>query len=488
MFGRLGKFPFVVVFLCAAAGVAAGDWRRIEDMHAYHYQHVAPLLTNGDVLITAGYGYSPPPFDEVFDADLERWFVGAKSPCSSGHGSTATVLKDGRVLVTCQIMAVGDDISAIVYDKTGKEWVPTPTMVLGNRIDHTATLLNDGRVLMAGGQDSPTGSRTAELFVPQTGTWFATDDMFVGRYGHTATLLQSGEVLVVGGTEISKLTETYDPTTGKWSPAWETAFLRDSCFEGRHTATLLRDGRVLVVGGCDERGEKVLTSEVFDPVTRTWSLSDAPLGGAAGHTTTLLPSGKIVLLGGGAGGWIYDPANGVVSSVEHAPGACLSWYAHTATLLHSGQILVAGGDLGPGRGCDPIGPDGDSQYTKESYLFDTGEPSWCKVCPGDGTCTTMIEGLSCDDGDTETTDDHCDGNGNCVAGPWDAGVDAGIDADGGVDAVFPEDGPDSALPDSAGSDGGGSADVRPDGAGASADAGPEVIIYAPGCGCAQVGM
>src|SRR5512140_26592 len=118
---------------------------------------------------------------------------------------------------------------------------------------HTATLLPDGRVLIAGGYDEPTTCLAgAELYDPATGSFTVTGSLANARASHTATLLPSGKVLVTGGISFGPAggppylasAELYDPATGTFAPTGAMATPRSG-----HTATLLQDGRVLIVGG-----------------------------------------------------------------------------------------------------------------------------------------------------------------------------------------------------------------------------------------------
>jgi WD40 repeat protein len=129
------------------------------------------------------------------------------------------------------------------------------------RCNHTATLLPNGKVLVAGGD--MTG--TAELYDPATGNWTATGAMSTARSHHAAVLLNNGKVLVVGGgrkTEwiASPETELYDPATGKWRL---TGALHTGSFFFT-TATLLPDGKVLIAGGHSPNGP-ISSTEIYDP-------------------------------------------------------------------------------------------------------------------------------------------------------------------------------------------------------------------------------
>ena len=126
------------------------------------------------------------------------------------------------------------------------QWSPTGSMASA-RLEHTATLLPSGLILVAGGTGSGGVSATTELYDPATGTWAPTGSLASARKLHTATLLPSGQVLVVGGdngTGPLASTELYDPATGTWAPTGPLASARLE-----HTATLLPSGKILVVGG-----------------------------------------------------------------------------------------------------------------------------------------------------------------------------------------------------------------------------------------------
>ncbi|MBZ4329465.1 kelch repeat-containing protein [Corallococcus sp. AS-1-12] len=218
-------------------------------------------------------------------------------------------------------------------------WDPTGPMGGGPRWGHTATLLQDGRVLIAGGsaQKRSFYLDTTELFDPATNTWSAGAPMNARRLFHSATLLLDGRVLVAGGEGLegvegfSNGAELYDPTTNTWTRTGSMAQGRS-----RQLATLLPDGKVLVAGGEDINGY-LTSSEVYDPATGTWS----PAGAMAEphfSTAPLLPTGKVLAVGV-TEAELYDPATRTWS-LAHPP---LAPVGSEPVVLFDGKVLVAGG-------------------------------------------------------------------------------------------------------------------------------------------------
>jgi hypothetical protein len=177
---------------------------------------------------------------------------------------TATALQDGRVLVVAG--ALNSPLSAEVYDPVTDVWTATPNMVSAREGNHTATRLPNGRVLVAGGGRGLTYLAAAEIYDPMAGTWTATGNMSRFRIGHSATLLNNGFVLVAGGSEGTypyagvASAELYNPATGTWAATGSMTYPR-CC----HTAALLASGQVLVAAG-SHLTNQIRTAELYDPV------------------------------------------------------------------------------------------------------------------------------------------------------------------------------------------------------------------------------
>jgi deoxycytidylate deaminase len=226
-------------------------------------------------------------------------------------------------------------------------------MTVGRQI-HTATLLTDGRVLVAGGvAHFDVTLASAELYDPKTGTFSPTGSLTTARGFHTATRLADGRVLFAGGNPhqwdfygpFFASAELYDPQTGTFSPTGSLATARNL-----HTATLLLDGRVLITGGNDTFDHAVASAEVYDPKTGTFSATGSMATARGFHTATLLADGRVLITGGGSAGWtpdhfvasaeIYDPKTGTFTATGPMTDARA---LHTATLLDDGRVLMTGG-------------------------------------------------------------------------------------------------------------------------------------------------
>lgn len=246
---------------------------------------------------------------------------------------TATLLANGKVLVAGGYDG-GPLNSAELYDPATGTWSSTGALNTG-RSGHIAILLPNGKVLVAGGFNR-TGFpisviSSAEIYDPATGTWSSTGALNTGRRSHTATLLPNGKVLATGGTNdpnILASAELYDPAAGTWSLTGNLKAPRVG-----HTATLLANGKVLVAGSSLD------SAELYDPVTGAWNSAGQLSKEHSFEPAILLPNGKVLVAGSGKEE-LYDPTTGMWSVTGHM-NTCRIDY--TATLLPNGQVLAAGG-------------------------------------------------------------------------------------------------------------------------------------------------
>ena len=421
---------------------ATETFTNIGEMPTVRYEHTATLLPNGKVLIAGGYddNLNGITSEELYDPSTDSFSSTSKmAPARYGH--TATLLKNGKVLITGGSDANDNVLSSSeIYDPATGIFTHIGNMTT-TRYGHTATLLSNDKVLIAGGwdgkeEDSLSG---AELYDPAAGTFKAIDDMTIPREYHTATLLPNGKVLILGGfnngsdafssaelfnfstgtfTAINSMvsisispesatvetggSQTFSATvTGStnnkvtWSvqegasggtitsEGFYTAPLKlgnyhivatsqadpnksatatiqvvvmfTDMLTARygHTATLLPDGKVLIVGGDSYYGD-VSSAEIYDPATGIFKATGSMREARENHTATLLSNDKVLIAGGWyneeedslSGAELYDPATGIFMTT----GSMLTArYGHTATLLPNGKVLIAGGYGGYGE-------------------------------------------------------------------------------------------------------------------------------------------
>ena len=375
---RIVWLGLLALLLATACGTSANSQpetprtyriRRLADSPVARTGHVAIALADGSALVMGGNSSDAintpdsssshrfEPMTETFVAGpmlalsaLDREFT-VPVPLRSG-----AFLLVGGGINSGTVIATHPAALSQRFDPVRAEFVRSGDLKRVRSGDAAATLLADGRVLMTGGgaADAP----FSETYDPATEQWTIGENLLVGRRGHTATLLADGRVLVAGGFVcctgngqlFTDAAEIYDPTTGRFQ-------LTGSLAQGRgfHRATRLADGRVLLSGGFAAAGaadfEALATSEIFDPVSEKFSSVGALEIPRVGHSTLLLPDGRVLAVGGTRGG---TQARSGVSATElfdartgkwtAGPVLDPAWVGVTATLLGNGKVLLFGGE------------------------------------------------------------------------------------------------------------------------------------------------
>ena len=314
-------------------------------MHRLHVFLIA-LATTGIVYETASYCHRSSVLANSSSAGSVRSASPMLEP-RSGH--TATLLQDGKVLIAGGMRRNQDFYtSAELFDPAAGKFQATGAMSVA-RVGHAAVLLRSGKVLIVGGWVGHGGTDSADLYDPATGTFTALSRMNAKRGRPTATLLASGDVLIAGGADHDTpggiaSAEIFRAATSKFEPVGPMHIARIS-----QTATLLNDGRVLIVGG---RGDTVTASaELYDPTSKQFVATGSLRTARYKHSAGRLPDGRVLIAGGSdERDWqgttnsaeIYDPRTGKFSPTSPMNDSRFK-LPEEAAQLASGQILVAGG-------------------------------------------------------------------------------------------------------------------------------------------------
>jgi Kelch motif protein/galactose oxidase-like protein len=360
---------------------SSGKWAATNSMSTARAYHAASLLASGQVLVSGGdhdYLSGAQGSTEIYNPANGTWSPAGRM-MTSRREHTSTTLADGSVLVSGGRYGndAGSNATAMAdrFDATSTTWSPVADLQVAPRAlaavagldSQSATLLPDGRVLIAGGEGNLnytqfTVFRSAELFDPQSNAWSFTASMHVGRVQHAAVLLADGRVLVIGGAARKALVtascEIFTPsgdvrgvhsfarvgmrvhasrifvaqsgagrslaaavpvaqassfgtasrrkTMGRWMQTGSMNVTRAGA-DG-FPAVLLRNGKVLVEG-CDQQlGQGGVTAELFDPATNKWALTGSMHVPRCNHGATMLPDGRVLVAGGDSEGTVHAAA------------------------------------------------------------------------------------------------------------------------------------------------------------------------------------
>ncbi len=330
--------------------------RTTGNMVVSHSNFDAVLLANGKVLLMGGTESSTDStgtnITELYDPSTGLFTATGTMITGRQQAFTATLLQNGNVLVAGGVSSGVSIALTEVYSTSAGTFSATGSLT--QPLDgHSATLLANGQVLIAGGISTTTFANASELYDPLAGTFTATGSLEEPRFSSLAILLGSGKVMVAGGglpTAIGSI-EIYDPGAGIFSST--STFMHFS--RTGSTVTKLADGRFLFVGGLGLDGNPVLSAEIFDPATNKFSLTGALAAGRQMHTATLLGNGTVLVVGGFpnslqtsyvSSAEIYNPVSGTFGAAPSNPN--ITRANHTVTLLPNGKVLIAGGQSNNG--------------------------------------------------------------------------------------------------------------------------------------------
>jgi hypothetical protein len=320
---------------------------------------VVPSLDGGGVLLTGGHDASGTILDtaEIWDPATHKTVV--VNPMSTARElHTATLLNDGTILVAGG--TTSNPISSLeqaeLFDPKSGGFMPTGSLKHG-RFDHNAVLFHTGplagKVLIVGGCCDHTGSalKTAELYDPETKKFTLTGSMATARMDATATVLDNGYVLIAGGAAFptdyygTAKAELFDPATQTFSPTGDMQQARRS-----QSAALLENGQVLVSGGYSHPIDPLKSAEIYNPGDGRFVLTGSMPLGRRYQSSTLMPTGQVLV----DGGW-NSPGTGLTFDVNAASftdtSNAMSEFRDrpTATLVSNtettddGKVLLAGG-------------------------------------------------------------------------------------------------------------------------------------------------
>lgn len=330
------------VFVVGGLDSAGLNASQPADMHTSSFQHRLP-----------GMDVAASPFNAVsvvesYREEIGQWALEPPLP-EALSGAGLVQLDSQKLLVVAGSDEWGSIASAYLYDPDTLGWTATGGLHTP-RFGHTSTMLGSGKVLVVGGNNlrPPNNGQVldgVEVYDPSTGVWSKETWLPHDCMNHTATRLSDGRVLVLGGYSgrqnqaLSNAT-VYDPDTRKWAPVRPLPEPRMM-----HTATLLDDGRVLVCGGTNEPfGLSQQLGFIYNPPQNTWCQTET-LATHIYHSATVLKTGEVLVCGNASLGFDAPPELFHPDTAEWIPAGRMETerFYHTASGLPSGNVLLAGG-------------------------------------------------------------------------------------------------------------------------------------------------
>lgn len=369
----------------------------LTDFGEHRYGHTATLLPNNDPVFYGGRACGDATCSTLLPSLSPGYQSFSVSPSfqvsppnvtlpAARAFHTSTLLPSGEILVAGGTNGPNVLNSAYTFNPDTERFTATATPMKTVRDLHSATLLPNGRVLLAGGFSTnalSTGStNSAELYYPDTRIFLETTPMRSARSNHTAILLPDGNVFVAGGFGpndiIISSAEVYVSTAARWDAKPD---MPSGCERALHATVQLKDGRVMLIGGVNANG--VLdTSAIFNPSAASpWGANctavpamPSPL---RSHTASLLFDGRVLVTGGNDGfgevnaSYIYDPASNTWSTTNPLP-LLHPRFNHTATVLPNNTVVITGGNQRFG------------QVPREHEYYHLNGSSWATLVGADG--------------------------------------------------------------------------------------------------------
>ncbi len=338
----------------------------VADMNTKRSVHTATLLPDGRVFLAGGIlkveGIEENNTSTEYFNPSKNSFATGPSMAEKRAGHTATLLKNGKILITGGFNETGFLNSASLLNTSSNTFEAVGSTLSEPRAAHTATLLQDGRVLLIGGVNgSAKANQWIDVYNPATNLIERLCKLRISRTGHTSTLLNNGKVLIAGGSEnwrsnVLSSCEIFDPVTNSIT---QTTLLNVP--RNKHAAVLLQDGNVLIIAGSDDAAEiggRYSTCELYNPETNSFKLLKEKLTDSRFKITNaadIRPDGKVIIAGDGKYTEIFD----IVSKDFYTPRGSLgnSWMYPTVTTLQNGNVLVCGGY------------DGNMQPTNKAWIY-----------------------------------------------------------------------------------------------------------------------
>jgi hypothetical protein len=366
--------------------------------------HIAELLASNKVLLSGGsyrVGTS-----SSYHASAELYDPASKTFASTGgmtmaRGNHASaLLADGKVLVAGGQNSTGVLLTAETYDSGTGTWTATSGNMSAARQRHQMVGLGTAGVLVAGGQSATAPLSSADLYYPMTRTFAATGAMLWPRRDFTLAPIAGGKVLAANGwanlwpnVDLSQC-EVFEPLTGAWASTGASSVARHGA-----GSAVLKDGRVIVAGGyAVGSSANVSTATLFSGTTGTWATTSNLSLRRSFPTLTTMGNGAVLAAGGVLGdgsspSTYYSTVelyNGTSFLTTSVPAMAVPRYAHTATALPDGTVLIAGGNnaLGTLGGAEIFSLSDIGQTCSDNIMCKTGS------CV-DGVCCTSACTTAC---------------------------------------------------------------------------------------------